>query len=132
EHFRLHDWLTGRELLRYHGRLYGLSGRRLDLRIEMLLDRVDLMDAQKVKLREYSKGMLQRVGLAQALLSEPRLVFLDEPTSGLDPLGRLLVRDIIGELRAGGTAVFLNSHLLREVEATCAPVAVLKPGRRVL
>src|SRR6185503_1428608 len=80
------------------------------------------------RLGEYSKGMLQRIGLAQALLNEPEVVFLDEPTSGLDPLGRLLVRDVIEELRAQGTAVFLNSHLLSEVEVTCDRVAFVKKG----
>ena len=79
----------------------------------------------------YSKGMLQRVGLAQALINDPTLVFLDEPTSGLDPLGRLLVRDVITELRACGTTVFLNSHLLGEVEATCDRVAFVKRGQVV-
>ena len=131
EHFRFHEWLTGRELLRFHGRLYGLGGARLRERVEELLATVDLLEAAERKLREYSKGMLQRIGLAQALLSEPELVFLDEPTSGLDPLGRLLVRDLIRELRSRGTAVFLNSHLLGEVEATCDRVVFLKEGRTV-
>jgi len=131
EHFRFQDWLTGREMLRYHGRLYGLRGAALETRIESLLERVHLIDAAGEKLRHYSKGMLQRVGLAQALLNEPALVFLDEPTSGLDPLGRLLVRDIIRELRAAGTSVFLNSHLLGEVEATCDRVVFVKQGRTV-
>ena len=129
EHFRFHEWMTGREMLRFHGRLYGLSGRALESRIETLLARVDLADAAGRRLAGYSKGMLQRVGLAQALLNEPELVFLDEPTSGLDPLGRLLVRDLIRELRKGGTAVFLNSHLLGEVEATCDRVVFVKNGR---
>jgi ABC-2 type transport system ATP-binding protein len=128
EHFRFHDWLNGREFLRFHGRLQGMSGKGLDDRIAELLERVDLTDAAGRKLREYSKGMLQRVGLAQALLHEPELVFLDEPTSGLDPLGRLLVRDIIRDLRARGVAVFLNSHLLGEVEATCDRVVFIKQG----
>ena len=131
EHFRFHDWLTGRELLRFHGRLYGLKGPALEARIETLLARVDLLDAAGREVRGYSKGMLQRVGLAQALLNEPRLVFLDEPTSGLDPIGRLLVRDVIRELRMGGTTVFLNSHLLGEVEATCDRVVFVKEGRTV-
>jgi len=131
EHFRFHDWLTGRELLRFHGRLQGLGGRPLERRIDDLLARVDLMDAAGRKVREYSKGMLQRIGLAQALLHHPELVFLDEPTSGLDPIGRLLVRDIIRELRAQGVAVFLNSHLLGEVEATCDRVVFIKQGRTV-
>jgi ABC-2 type transport system ATP-binding protein len=128
EHFRFHDTLTAIELLRFHGRLYGLGGRSLEARIDRLLTRVDLVDAADRPLRGYSKGMVQRVGLAQALLNEPRLVFLDEPTSGLDPLGRLLVRGIIEELRADGVTVFLNSHLLGEVEATCDRVAFVKRG----
>ena len=131
EHFRFHDALTARELLRMHGRLYGLRGLPLESRIEMLLQRVDMLDAADRPLRGYSKGMTQRAGLAQALLNDPALVFLDEPTSGLDPLGRLLVRDIIAELRDRGTAVFLNSHLLGEVEATCDRVAFVKEGRVV-
>jgi ABC-2 type transport system ATP-binding protein len=131
EHFRFHETLTATELLRFHGRLYGLRGGSLDARIDRLLARVDLADAADRPLRGYSKGMLQRVGLAQALLNDPQLVFLDEPTSGLDPLGRLLVRDIIAELRADGVTVFLNSHLLGEVEATCDRVVFLKRGRVV-
>jgi len=129
EHFRFHDCLTARELLRFHGRLYGLRGHALDTRIDTLLARVDMLDAADRSLRGYSKGMLQRTGLAQALLNEPALVFLDEPTSGLDPLGRLLVRDIMTELRDRGTTVFLNSHLLGEVEATCDRVTFVKHGR---
>jgi len=129
EHFRFHDCLTGRELLRFHGRLHGLRGSDLEIRIDALLARVDLLDAADRRLHGYSKGMLQRVGLAQALLNDPVLVFLDEPTSGLDPLGRLLVRDILAELRDRGTSVFLNSHLLGEVEATCDRVAFVKQGR---
>jgi len=131
EHFRFHETLTATELLRFHGRLYGLRGASLDDRIDRLLTRVDLLDAADRPVRGFSKGMLQRVGLAQALLNEPRLVFLDEPTSGLDPLGRLLVRGIIDELRADGVTVFLNSHLLGEVEATCDRVAFVKRGRIV-
>jgi ABC-2 type transport system ATP-binding protein len=131
EHFRFHDTLTATELLRFHGRLYGLRGVSLDAQVDRLLARVDLVDAADRPLRGYSKGMLQRVGLAQALLNDPHLVFLDEPTSGLDPLGRLLVRSIIDELRAGGATVFLNSHLLGEVEATCDRVAFVKRGRMV-
>jgi ABC-2 type transport system ATP-binding protein len=131
EHFRFQDWLTGRELLHFHGRLFGLRGRDLEQRTERLLARVDLADAAGRKLREYSKGMMQRVGLAQALINDPDLVFLDEPTSGLDPLGRLLVRDVVKELRAQGTAVFLNSHMLGEVEATCDRVVFIKQGRTI-
>ncbi|MEP7199470.1 MAG: ABC transporter ATP-binding protein [Chloroflexota bacterium] len=131
EHFRFQDWLTAREFLTFHGRLYGMNKAMLSARIEELLATVDLLDAANRKLREYSKGMLQRIGLAQALLNKPDLVFLDEPTSGLDPLGRLLVRDVIAQLRAKGTAVFLNSHLLSEVEITCDRVAFVKRGNVV-
>jgi len=129
EHFRFHEWLTGRELLRFHGQLYGMCGASLEARVDALLERLDLLDASELALRAYSKGMLQRVGLAQAMLNQPDLIFLDEPTSGLDPLGRLLVRDVIGELKRAGTTVFLNSHLLGEVEVTCDRVAFVKQGR---
>jgi ABC-2 type transport system ATP-binding protein len=128
EHFRFHECLTGRELLRIHGRLFGLRGAPLETRIDALLARVALTDAADRRLQTYSKGMIQRAGLAQALVNSPELVFLDEPTSGLDPLGRVLVRSIIEELRAAGTTVFLNSHLLGEVEATCDRVAFVKKG----
>ena len=97
-------------------------------RVPVLLKRVGLEEHADKKLRGYSKGMLQRVGLAQALLNRPAVVFLDEPTSGLDPIGRILVRDIIRELRADGTTVFLNSHLLSEVEITCDRVVFIKQG----
>ena len=128
EHFRFHDCLNARELLHFHGRLLGLPKRGLDTHIESLLLRVGLEDAAHRPLRTYSKGMTQRAGLAQAIMGSPELVFLDEPTSGLDPLGRLLVRDVIEELRANGASVFLNSHLLGEVEATCDRVAFVKNG----
>jgi ABC-2 type transport system ATP-binding protein len=129
EHFRFQDWLTGRELLHFHGRLLGLRPAHVRERTEALLARVDLSDAAHRPIRTYSKGMTQRVGLAQALLGEPEILFLDEPTSGMDPLGRLLVRDLIRELRDRGTTVFLNSHLLGEVEATCSRVTFVKEGR---
>jgi ABC-2 type transport system ATP-binding protein len=128
EHFAFHEWLHGRELLRFHGRLLGVASGALETRIDALLRRLELAEAGERCLREYSKGMKQRIGLAQALLGEPQLVFLDEPTSGLDPLGRRLVRDVIRELKAGGTTVFLNSHLLSEVEVTCDRVAFVRDG----
>lgn len=131
EHFRFQDWLSGREFLDLHARLYGIARLKRQASVETLLQRVDLQDAADRKLKEYSKGMLQRVGLAAALLNDPDLVFLDEPTSGLDPLGRLIVRDVIHDLRAQGTAVFLNSHLLSEVEITCDRVAFVKNGQVV-
>ena len=131
EHFAFHEWLEGRELLRYHARLLGLPSRDLDALVEERLQQVDLAEVGSRRVREYSKGMKQRLGLAQALLGEPALVFLDEPTSGLDPLGRRLVRDLIRDLRERGTTVFLNSHLLSEVEMTCDRVAFVKQGRVV-
>jgi ABC-2 type transport system ATP-binding protein len=131
EHFRFQDWLTGRELLEFHARLLGLSRSEGQSRAEALLARVDLKDASRRPIRTYSKGMMQRVGLAQALIGHPDLVFLDEPTSGLDPLGRVLVRDVMRELQDRGTTVFLNSHLLGEVEATCSRVVFVKEGRVV-
>jgi ABC-2 type transport system ATP-binding protein len=131
EHFAFHDFLPALELLTFHARLAGLPSRGLDAHVAERLARVGLGDAGRRSLREYSKGMKQRFGLAQALLGEPELVFLDEPTSGLDPLGRRLVRDVIRELRGKGTTVFLNSHLLSEIEVTCDRVVFVKDGRVV-
>jgi len=131
EHFRFQDWLTGRELLEFHGRLCGMPRADVAARAATLLVRVDLVDAADRRLSAYSKGMTQRIGLASALLARPRVVFLDEPTSGLDPLGRLMVRDVIRELREDGVTVFLNSHMLGEVEATCDRVAFVRRGRVV-
>ncbi len=128
EHFRFHEWLTGMEFLDWHGRLYGMSHIERQTVIPDLLELVGLQDKGGAQLRTFSKGMLQRIGLAQALLNSPELVFLDEPTSGLDPMGRRLVRDIINGLRREGTAVFLNSHLLSEVEKTCDRVAFIRQG----
>jgi ABC-2 type transport system ATP-binding protein len=128
EHLRFHEWLTGREFLRFHARLSGVPRRFADDRLDALLARVGLAEDAERRLRDYSKGMIQRVGLAQALIHDPDLVILDEPTSGLDPLGRLLVRDLIRELRGRGKTVFLNSHLLGEVEVTCDRVAFLRQG----
>ncbi|MGD9001166.1 MAG: ABC transporter ATP-binding protein [Anaerolineae bacterium] len=128
EHFRFHHWLKGREFLQLHADLYGVPRAVARRRIPELLDLVGLTEHRDKRLRAFSKGMLQRIGLAQALINEPELVLLDEPTSGLDPVGRRLVRDIIRDLRERGTTVFLNSHLLSEVEITCDRVAFIKNG----
>ncbi len=128
EHFRFHDWLTAREFLTLHGNLYLLPADHLQEVVPALLDLLNLTPHADKRLRAFSKGMLQRIGLAQALLNEPDLVILDEPTSGLDPGGRRLVRDIIRDLKAKGTTVFLNSHFLSEVEITCDRVAFIKEG----
>lgn len=128
EHFRFYDWLTARELLRYHGKLLGMTDAACEAQTPQLLELVGLTRHADQRLKTFSKGMLQRVGLAQALLNDPELVFLDEPTSGLDPLGRRMVRDVIHRLRDKGCTVFLNSHLLGEVEITCDRVAFIREG----
>lgn len=129
EHFRFHEWLQAAELLDLHGRLYGMDPAARRQRIPELLELVGLSEHARRPISGFSKGMLQRIGLAQALLNDPKLVFLDEPTSALDPFGRMLVRGIIHDLKARGTTVFLNSHLLGEVEATCDRVSFIKGGR---
>lgn len=131
EHFRFYDWLSAAELLRLHGRLYGISKTALRRKVPELLDLVGLTEHGGKRLRDFSKGMLQRIGLAQALLNDPELIFLDEPTSGLDPAGRRVVRDIIRAQRQRGATVLLNSHLLSEVEITCDRVAFIKHGEVV-
>ncbi len=129
EHLRFQPWLTATDFLHLHARLYGMSDAQARQRVPALLARVGLADRAHTKLGEFSKGMSQRIGLAQALLNNPALVFLDEPTSGLDPLGRREVRDLIRELRTRGVTVFLNSHLLSEIEMVCDRVAIVKRGR---
>jgi ABC-2 type transport system ATP-binding protein len=131
EHFRFHPWLTAADFLDVHGRLHGLTTAQRRERIPRLLARVGLAERADFRLGEFSKGMAQRVGLAQALINDPELVFLDEPTSGLDPVGRYEVRDLIRDLRAAGVTVFLNSHYLSEVEVTCDRIAIMKRGRVV-
>ena len=131
EHFRFHEWLTAAEFLNLHGRLYGMSAAARAEAIPDLLELVGLGERAETRLAAFSKGMLQRIGLAQALLNNPGLVFLDEPTSGLDPLGRRLVRTIVAGLREEGTTVFLNSHLLSEIEVTCDRVGFVRRGRLV-
>lgn len=128
EHFRFHEWLTAVEFLSLHADLYHMEREHATRRIQELLELVELKAHTHRILRTFSKGMLQRIGLAQALISDPEVVFLDEPTSGLDPMGRRLVRDITRDLRAKGTTVFLNSHFLSEVEVTCDRVAFIKEG----
>jgi ABC-2 type transport system ATP-binding protein len=129
ELFRFHEWLTGSEFLDLHGRLYGMSSAERRKRIPDVLALVDLTAYAHKKIGTYSKGMQQRIGLAQALINSPRLVFLDEPTSALDPLGRRDVRAILARLRGEGVTVFLNSHLLGEVELSSDRVAIIDHGR---
>jgi len=131
EDFRFYTWLTASELLKLHGRLCGMAAARLRERVPALLDLVGLTPHREKRLRDFSKGMLQRIGLAQALIHEPELIFLDEPTSGLDPMGRRLVRDVIRVQRDRGATVFLNSHILSEIEITCDRVVFIKEGEVV-
>ncbi|MBV9326527.1 MAG: ABC transporter ATP-binding protein [Chloroflexi bacterium] len=131
ENFRFHDWLTGVQLLDFHARLAGLSRTQRERRIPEVLNLVGLHGRGDDRIRAYSKGMTQRIGLAQAVIHEPDLVLLDEPTSALDPVGRREVRDLIRSLRAEGMTVFLNSHLLSEVEMVCDRVAIVDRGRVV-
>ena len=131
EDFRFYEWLTASELLHLHGRLSGVPTSRLESRVPELLDMVWLTTHRDKRLQNFSKGMLQRIGLAQALIHEPELIFLDEPTSGLDPMGRRMVRDIIRAQRDRGATVFLNSHLLSEIEITCDEVVFLREGEVV-
>jgi ABC-2 type transport system ATP-binding protein len=131
ELFRFHDWLRADEFLDWHGQLYGMPGAERAKRIPRVLEMVGLASEAGHRLRTFSKGMQQRVGIAQALINDPTIVFLDEPTSALDPIGRRDVRDLIKRLRAEGVTVFLNSHLLSEIELVCDRVAIIDHGRVV-
>ena len=131
EDFRFYPWLTAAELLGLHGRLSGVPADTLRERVPALVDLVGLTPHRDKRLQDFSKGMLQRIGLAQALIHEPELIFLDEPTSGLDPMGRRLVRDIIRAQRDRGATVFLNSHILSEIEITCDEVVFIRDGEVV-
>ncbi|HTS75570.1 MAG TPA: ABC transporter ATP-binding protein [Bryobacteraceae bacterium] len=131
ENFRFYEWLTASELLHLHGRLAGVASGELRKRVPEYVEMVGLTPHRDKRLENFSKGMMQRIGLAQALIHEPELIFLDEPTSGLDPMGRRLVRDIIRAQRERGATVFLNSHLLSEIEITCDQVVFIREGEVV-
>ena len=123
-----YDHLTARELLNYYAQLSGMPAKGRAARVDQMLARVGLSDSAGVPLRKFSKGMLQRVGLAQAILHHPKLVFLDEPMSGLDPIGRREVRDLIQQLRAEGRTVFFSTHILSDAEALCDRVGIIHQG----
>lgn len=123
--------LTGAETLRFYGRLCGLAGGALKERVEELLELVDLKDARDRRIGGYSKGMLQRIGLAQAMVQHPRLVILDEPTAGVDPVGSREIRDLIIKLRDQGITVFLCSHLLEQVQEVCDQVGIIFSGQLI-
>ena len=123
-----YDYLTAHELLDYYGQLSGVPGRDRKRRIDEVLQRVGLTDVKGVQLRKFSKGMLQRVGIAQAILHDPKLVFFDEPMSGLDPMGRREVRDLMEQLKHEGKTVFFSTHILSDAEALCDRVAIIHQG----
>jgi ABC-2 type transport system ATP-binding protein len=131
EHPYFYDYLTPAEYLTYAGRLMGMEHGRIRERSRELLDRVKLARSADVPLRRFSKGMLQRLGIAQALIHDPELLFLDEPMSGLDPLGRRLVRDLILELKSKGKTIFFSTHILSDAETLCDRVAMLRGGALV-
>jgi ABC-2 type transport system ATP-binding protein len=123
-----YDHLNAPELLRFYGGLFGMRGSALEARIKELLDLVGMWDRRYIRVRDYSRGMRQRVGVAQALINDPDLVFMDEPTSGLDPIGAMQMREVIINIRERGKTVFLCSHLLKEMEPLCDNVAILARG----
>ena len=124
-----YDYLTGEELLTYFAELFGYGPAECRRRVNALLDRVGIGAERRLQLRKYSKGMVQRIGIAQALVNDPEVIFLDEPMSGLDPLGRRDVRALILELRDRGRTIFFSSHILADAEALCSRVAVIARGR---
>jgi ABC-2 type transport system ATP-binding protein len=124
-----YDYLTARELLRYYGQLSGVDAKQLTGRVDAALERAGLRDAANLQLRKFSKGMLQRAGIAQAILHQPKVVFFDEPMSGLDPMGRREVRNLIEELKSEGKTVFFSTHILADAEALCDRVAIIHQGQ---
>jgi ABC-2 type transport system ATP-binding protein len=123
-----YDHLNAVELLRFYGGLFGMGGSALEARTKELLDLVGMWDRRFIRVRNYSRGMRQRIGVAQALINDPDLVFMDEPTSGLDPIGGMQIREVIIKIRERGKTVFLCSHLLKEMEPLCDHVAILARG----
>jgi ABC-2 type transport system ATP-binding protein len=123
-----YDHLTAHELLNYYAQLSGVPPKERSRRVDRTLQRVGLKDVHGVQLRKFSKGMLQRVGIAQAILHEPKLVFFDEPMSGLDPIGRREVRDLMEQLKQEGKTVFFSTHILSDAEALCDRVAIIHKG----
>lgn len=129
ENHRFPNYLTGEQVLSYYGRLSGMKeDSKMKQRIDEMLSLMNLTEWRNTKIKKYSKGMMQKIGLAQAMLSEPDLIFLDEPTDGVDPIGRKEIRDILTQIKDKGKTIFLNSHLLSEVEMICDRVAILNKG----
>jgi ABC-2 type transport system ATP-binding protein len=123
-----YDYLTAHELLTYYGQLSSVAAKELSRKVDAVLQRVGLPDSGGVQLRKFSKGMLQRVGIAQAILHDPKVVFFDEPMSGLDPMGRREVRDLMEQLKHEGKTVFFSTHILSDAEALCDHVAIINKG----
>jgi len=129
ENHKYPPYLNGGEVLRFFGKLSGMAGLQLEKKIDELLELMKLSNWKKSKIKTYSKGMMQRLGLAQALINDPDLIFLDEPTDGVDPIGRKEIRDILIELKNKSKTIFLNSHLLSEVELITDRVGILNKGK---
>lgn len=126
-----YDYLTAEELLNYMGNLYGMDKNKLEVKTDELLEKVNMKHAKKIHLRKYSKGMLQRIGIAQALINDPEFLILDEPMSGLDPVGRREIIDLILEQKKQGKTVILSSHILSDVETLCDRIGVIFNGKIV-
>lgn len=131
ENHKFPNYLTGEQVLIYFGKLSGLSNNEVRKKTDEYLKLVDMDKWRKTKIKKYSKGMMQRLGLAQSMLNNPELIFLDEPTDGVDPIGRKEIRDVLNNLKDQGKTIFLNSHLLSEVELVCDRVAILNKGTLV-
>lgn len=129
ENHKFPSYLTGEQVLKYYGQLSGMTaGTDMNKRIDEMLGMMNLTQWRNTKIKKYSKGMMQKLGLAQSMLSDPDLIFLDEPTDGVDPIGRKEIRDILAQIKSRGKTIFLNSHLLSEVEMICDRVAILNKG----
>lgn len=128
ELFQYQPWISGYELLYYHGKLYKMNNAEIKVRIEEVIEEIGIKGHEHKHIKEYSKGMKQRIGLGCAIMNRPKILFLDEPTSALDPIGRRHVREIISKLRNDGTTVFLNTHLLSEVEMVADRIAIIDKG----
>lgn len=129
ENHRFPPFLTGEQMLLHYGRLSGMQASKIKSRIPALLEQVNMSRWAKTRIKQYSKGMMQRIGLAQALINDPEIIILDEPTDGVDPVGRREIRHLLQQLRNDGKTIFLNSHLLSEVEQVCSEVVILDKGK---
>ena len=132
ENTYLYKHLTGKEFLHFNAWFFGLTGEKADQRVQELLQQVGLEEAQNKYLKEYSKGMLQRVWLAQSIINQPELLFLDEPMSGLDPIGRKMVKDLLVSLKEKWTTIFFNTHILADVESICDTVSIINKGHIIV